>query len=589
MDTLDYLKLYFNEIKEEKLLVQEEKVKEQLFDTVLKEYPKLKRVVESVQVLKDHISFLKSKRLENISIIKPLYERLSEERQLLEQLRKQKMQIEKEKEKTVIMIKLEMLLNDIIVSSDINRIVTCMLQIKRILKQYNIETQSFDFKLKEAKEKTTKQLVVLFVKDPSSAIKYASLCDLMDCLYDRFRDYRFKPFIKKYLDVKKMDSNSLEILLQKIIEFLNENHFKEIQETISKVKNASFIVYSILPTLVSTLIQRHNSIFLPGIPSKFHQLINQFIDDLKRIAANEDELKLINESACLTDLLLKFNTGIYFQILYNDIVAELEEVFGMPSIPPPLEAYDIEQDERFHFSASTRYLSSLNKIWSDKYFIGRQKDMFWKLTMQDLKGNVALYFDAKSVPLLAQHIFEKDISGHLPMEHKEDFSVAFKNTLMLNINVESKILECLLNPANQSLEQVKTLPNIYRGNNKAVPTESSDFLLSFFEPLLTFETTYKNVIQISSFALDYCKNLIPLYCDAIDKVLKSLKIAEESIRKLRKVKTTSFHSDEDKIKMQITLDIDHLIQLITAKLGDQGSSFDFNRLNELKNLITNNV
>ncbi|EPZ36203.1 COG complex component, COG2 domain-containing protein [Rozella allomycis CSF55] len=584
MDTLDYLKLYFNEIKEEKLLV-----KEQLFDTVLKEYPKLKRVVESVQVLKDHISFLKSKRLENISIIKPLYERLSEERQLLEQLRKQKMQIEKEKEKTVIMIKLEMLLNDIIVSSDINRIVTCMLQIKRILKQYNIETQSFDFKLKEAKEKTTKQLVVLFVKDPSSAIKYASLCDLMDCLYDRFRDYRFKPFIKKYLDVKKMDSNSLEILLQKIIEFLNENHFKEIQETISKVKNASFIVYSILPTLVSTLIQRHNSIFLPGIPSKFHQLINQFIDDLKRIAANEDELKLINESACLTDLLLKFNTGIYFQILYNDIVAELEEVFGMPSIPPPLEAYDIEQDERFHFSASTRYLSSLNKIWSDKYFIGRQKDMFWKLTMQDLKGNVALYFDAKSVPLLAQHIFEKDISGHLPMEHKEDFSVAFKNTIMLNVNVESKILECLLYSASQNIEQVKTLPNIYRGNNKAMPTESSDFLLSFFEPFLTFETTYKNVIQISSFALDYCRNLIPLYCEAIDKVLKSIKIAEESIRKLRKVKTTSFHSDEDKIKMQITLDIDHLIQLITAKLGDQGRSFDFNQLIELKNLITNNV
>lgn len=43
------------------------------------------------------------------------------------------------------------------------------------------------------------------------------------------------------------------------------------------------------------------------------------------------------------ELMLRFNTAIYFQIRYKDSISEFEEVLKMSLIVPSLEYYDAKQ------------------------------------------------------------------------------------------------------------------------------------------------------------------------------------------------------------------------------------------------------
>lgn len=65
--------------------------------------------------------------------------------------------------------------------------------------------------------------------------------------------------------------------------------------------------------------------------------------------------------------------------------------------------------------------------------------------------------------------------------------------------------------------------------------------------------------------LIYTTNFHIRYVAYVDDVMKAIKKTEESLRKLKKIRDPNYkvNSDDDKIRSQLTLDIDYLLLAVS--------------------------
>ncbi|XP_005405048.1 PREDICTED: conserved oligomeric Golgi complex subunit 2 [Chinchilla lanigera] len=143
------------------------------------------------------------------------------------------------------------------------------------------------------------------------------------------------------------------------------------------------------------------------------------------------------------------------------------------------------------------------------------------------------------------------------------------------------------------LRSALEVPRLYRRTNKEVPTTASSYVDSALKPFYQLQSGHRDKVKptvMHQWLEGALSESTHKYCETVSDVLNSVKKMEESLKRLkqaRRAPTTSTvgpsvgMSDDDKIRLQLALDVEYLGEQI-QKMGLQTSSIkSFEALTEL--------
>jgi hypothetical protein len=147
-------------------------------------------------------------------------------------------------------------------------------------------------------------------------------------------------------------------------------------------------------------------------------------------------------------------------------------------------------------------------------------------------------------------------------------------------NVESKLKECLSMQCVVVLKQVNDIPRLYRKTNREVPTKASGYVSTCIELLKNFIVSGNGK---SGWKSDWTREVLDTitlqYKASTSEVLVSVQKTEDSLRRLKKVqknqnqaKGNSSISDDDKIRLQLNIDVEVYCQQVEQFLGVKPST-----------------
>ncbi|XP_011788711.1 PREDICTED: conserved oligomeric Golgi complex subunit 2 isoform X2 [Colobus angolensis palliatus] len=149
-------------------------------------------------------------------------------------------------------------------------------------------------------------------------------------------------------------------------------------------------------------------------------------------------------------------------------------------------------------------------------------------------------------------------------------------------SLSSKIIQDLSDSCFSFLKSALEVPRLYRRTNKEVPTTASSYVDSALKPLFQLQNGHKDKLKqaiIQQWLEGALSESTHKYYETVSDVLNSVKKMEESLKRLKQArKTTPANpvgpsggmSDDDKIRLQLALDVEYLGEQI-QKLGLQAS------------------
>ncbi|XP_024113303.2 conserved oligomeric Golgi complex subunit 2 isoform X2 [Pongo abelii] len=149
-------------------------------------------------------------------------------------------------------------------------------------------------------------------------------------------------------------------------------------------------------------------------------------------------------------------------------------------------------------------------------------------------------------------------------------------------SLSSKIIQDLSDSCFSFLKSALEVPRLYRRTNKEVPTTASSYVDSALKPLFQLQSGHKDKLKqaiIQQWLEGALSESTHKYYETVSDVLNSVKKMEESLKRLKQArKTTPANpvgpsggmSDDDKIRLQLALDVENLGEQI-QKLGLQAS------------------
>ncbi|XP_030668572.1 conserved oligomeric Golgi complex subunit 2 isoform X2 [Nomascus leucogenys] len=149
-------------------------------------------------------------------------------------------------------------------------------------------------------------------------------------------------------------------------------------------------------------------------------------------------------------------------------------------------------------------------------------------------------------------------------------------------SLSSKIIQDLSDSCYSFLKSALEVPRLYRRTNKEVPTTASSYVDSALKPLFQLQSGHKDKLKqaiIQQWLEGALNESTHKYYETVSDVLNSVKKMEESLKRLKQArKTTPANpvgpsggmSDDDKIRLQLALDVEYLGEQI-QKLGLQAS------------------
>ncbi|XP_058158938.1 conserved oligomeric Golgi complex subunit 2 [Dasypus novemcinctus] len=149
-------------------------------------------------------------------------------------------------------------------------------------------------------------------------------------------------------------------------------------------------------------------------------------------------------------------------------------------------------------------------------------------------------------------------------------------------SLSNKIIQQLSDSCFSYLKSALEIPRLYRRTNKEVPTKASSYVDSAVKPFYQLQSRHKDKLKqaiIQQWLEEALSESTHKYYETVSDVLNSVKKMEESLKRLKQArKTTSTNpvgsnggmSDDDKIRLQLALDVEYLGEQI-QKMGLQTS------------------
>ncbi|XP_062429660.1 conserved oligomeric Golgi complex subunit 2 isoform X1 [Rhea pennata] len=159
--------------------------------------------------------------------------------------------------------------------------------------------------------------------------------------------------------------------------------------------------------------------------------------------------------------------------------------------------------------------------------------------------------------------------------------------------LNNRIIQDLSESSFTYLKSALEVPRLYRRTNKDVPTKASSYVDSALKPFYRLQNEYKDILKqpmIHQWLEGALSESTQKYCETVSDVLSSVKKMEESLKRLKQARKTASPSpvgtnggmsDDDKIRLQLALDVEYFGDQI-QKMGLQTSNIKgFSALTEL--------
>ncbi|XP_025973015.1 conserved oligomeric Golgi complex subunit 2 isoform X4 [Dromaius novaehollandiae] len=159
--------------------------------------------------------------------------------------------------------------------------------------------------------------------------------------------------------------------------------------------------------------------------------------------------------------------------------------------------------------------------------------------------------------------------------------------------LNNRIIQDLSESSFAYLKSALEVPRLYRRTNKDMPTKASPYVDSALKPFYRLQNEYKDILKqrmIHHWLEGALSESTQKYCETISDVLSSVKKMEESLKRLKQARKTATPSpvgtnggmsDDDKIRLQLALDVEYFGDQIQM-MGLQTSNIkSFSALSEL--------
>ncbi|XP_028623588.1 conserved oligomeric Golgi complex subunit 2 [Grammomys surdaster] len=159
--------------------------------------------------------------------------------------------------------------------------------------------------------------------------------------------------------------------------------------------------------------------------------------------------------------------------------------------------------------------------------------------------------------------------------------------------LSSKIVQDLSETCFSYLKSALEVPRLYRRTNKEVPSTASSYVDSALKPLYQLQSGHGDKVQpavMQHWLQEALSDSTHKYFETVSDVLNSVRKMEESLKRLKQarrspatnpVSSSGGMSDDDKIRLQLALDVEHLGEQI-QKMGLRTSDIkSFPALTEL--------
>ncbi|EDX12827.1 GD20356 [Drosophila simulans] len=167
-------------------------------------------------------------------------------------------------------------------------------------------------------------------------------------------------------------------------------------------------------------------------------------------------------------------------------------------------------------------------------------------------------------------------------------------------NIQKTLVELLIGECEtENVRQVNDLPRLYRKTNREVPTRCSSYVEQMLRPLKAFAQQNESqlgTLVVEQILSEVASHITKAYFNVVSDVLTSVQKTEESLRRLRNVKSggaatvstgsSAVMSDDDKIRVQLRVDVTSWRQEL-GKLNFQATQID--RLVELTNMVEDSI
>ncbi|XP_054725458.1 conserved oligomeric Golgi complex subunit 2 [Anastrepha obliqua] len=432
-----------------------------------------------------------------------------------------------------------------------------------------------------------------------------------------FREDIVAPYMRRNISEHCLQNSpqGLSGIYGKILNFisLHMTDLLRLTHYTDKLNGFNFLVNSFWADVEMRLETHMPSIFAPGNSDVFYvkyKCTRDFLSKIEELLADGDAIKYFRQQKQTISFQSRWNLPVYFQICFQEIAGEFESTLE-PLYSSTLISEAGVVDDRFKLATFNSANKAIERCWTEGVYLTEIFPKFYKLSVQILlrlsrwiydvikliiKGNskspsqlehhsqlhktdllIALYADSqKLIGKLPQ--IQLNINKNIPNEMQNASSVYevvaksltdVRETIERHLTtIQDALVDLLISESGlENVRQVKDLPRLYRKTNRDTPTRPSTYVEQMLRPLKQFQKEQSSQLGnpiVTDILLRVCAKITKDYYVAVMDVLTSVQKTEESLRRLRNLKSgttaalttgTTAMSDDDKIRLQLHVDV----------------------------------
>ncbi|KMZ03394.1 conserved oligomeric Golgi complex subunit 2 [Drosophila simulans] len=463
-------------------------------------------------------------------------------------------------------------------------------------------------------------------------------CDQAECA---FREDVVAPYMTGVIGEQQLQNSpqGLAGIYSKILNFISLHMTDLLRLTLysDKFPGFNFVVNSYWSDVETRLELHMNSIFAPGNSEVFYvkyKCTRDFLGKIEELltCSGEQAVAFYRQHKQTKSFEARWNLPVYFQICFQEIAgkfeAQLEPVLQEDSLN------DKSTDRDYKISAFNAAKEAMIRCWAEGVYLPEVFPKFYKLNVQVVlrlsrwitdaitlsKGSNFSKSYTRNQLLIALHADIRKLDAYLPELQQliiksvpvEQRTKIFSDVLAKSMscladtlgahltNIQKTLVELLIGECEtENVRQVNDLPRLYRKTNREVPTRCSSYVEQMLRPLKAFAQQNESqlgTLVVEQILSEVASHITKAYFNVVSDVLTSVQKTEESLRRLRNVKSggaatvstgsSAVMSDDDKIRVQLRVDVTSWRQEL-GKLNFQATQID--RLVELTNMVEDSI
>ncbi|XP_055547059.1 conserved oligomeric Golgi complex subunit 2 [Wyeomyia smithii] len=450
-------------------------------------------------------------------------------------------------------------------------------------------------------------------------------CTLDECrtAEEVFKAEIVSPYMNRVVSESNLQNSpqGLTGIYNQILDFvsLNMKLLLDLTKKNGKVKGYNFVVNSFWTEVERRMETNMSSIFAPGNPESFYQKYQctlEFLERIELILEDPDEVANFKAHPQYKSFQVRWNLPVYFQIRFQEIGSNLEKVCTRELDATKFFNQQISASQ-FNLLQFSIALTCISNCWQEGIYLPQLFHRFIKLTLQllsritiwidiaimieptlpsteqqqesvslRLKLLATLYSDvsnlSRKIPQIVNLIHDR-APNHLALSSAQLDDLFFDNKSALATKqnrLQTIIVQELVQASIPFVKQVSDIPRLYRKTNRDVPSRCCQYMEQLLQPGKSFRERYQSMVgdeRLKELLVNVYSNLTTSYFQAVEEALISVQKTEESLRRLKNLRdrnftnqtnttssssTTSTMTDDDKIRLQLQVDVIYYVQEI---------------------------